>query len=299
MIYSGTYKDRPAIYVKNGDLTAAFLPQDGGKLASLRDASREYLAQAPGERYRRLTPDGDYIASECSGFDDMFPTIDPYTPATGMCRGLEYPDHGEVCRHPLDVHCTQEDVSFRFQSGRFPILWEKRMCCEEDGIAVYYSVENHGEEDFPYIWAAHCMLQADPDGTVLTPYADDADKRVMFGNPGPMDRALPFDPAGESFKYYFREPIGQGWCGYRYGDGTTLLLRYPPEVLRYLGIWINNGSFKSMYNIALEPCSAPYDRPDCAMETGCCSVLAPGQRLTFRLLITVSHGKDGNCDGIG
>ena len=37
MIFSTTYKDRPAIGVKAGRLTARFLPEDGGKMASLTD----------------------------------------------------------------------------------------------------------------------------------------------------------------------------------------------------------------------------------------------------------------------
>ena len=41
------YKDRPAIAITNGILTATFLPLDGAKLVSLKDANgNEYLAQA-------------------------------------------------------------------------------------------------------------------------------------------------------------------------------------------------------------------------------------------------------------
>ena len=40
-----------------------------------------------------------------------------------------------------------------------------------------------------------------------------------------------------------------GWCGYRYADGKTLMLRFPKETVKYLGVWINNGSFEDMYNI--------------------------------------------------
>ena len=36
MTSAGFYKDRPAIRVDTGALTALFLPEDGGKLASLK-----------------------------------------------------------------------------------------------------------------------------------------------------------------------------------------------------------------------------------------------------------------------
>lgn len=287
MIQTCRYKDRPAIAVSNGNLKAVFLPEDGGKMASLYDGIREYLAQNPGNIYQRLLPNGDYVSAECSGFDDMFPTIDPYTPSSGMYRGVAYPDHGEVCRYPMNVEQDVEAVTFTFQSKRFQVRWQKRICCEDGGFGIRYTIENYGTEDFPYIWAAHCMIKAEPDARILTPYEQSAEKQVMFGNFRHPDRTETYDPAGESYKYYYKDPICQGWCGYRYGDGRTLMFRYPAEILGYLGVWINNGSFKSMYNIALEPCSAPYDRPDVATDRGYCSVLKPGQTVQFRLLVTI------------
>lgn len=119
MTSAGFYKDRPAIRVDTGALTALFLPEDGGKLASLKARDGyEYLYQGPESRYRRLTVDGSYIEAECSGWDDMFPTIDPYQP-----EGLPpYPDHGEICRIPLEhIHGADSDL-LRADSRLFPGL---------------------------------------------------------------------------------------------------------------------------------------------------------------------------------
>lgn len=293
MIKRTTYKDRPAFCVEGEHLTAVFLPEDGGKMASLTDGCREFLAQAPGECYKRLLPDGEYVPSECSGFDDMFPTIDPYIPEAGIYRGKIYPDHGEVCRYPMTVKQMEHALEFSFDSKLFAVRFSKRICCEDGGIAIHYAIENRGEEVFPYIWAAHCMLQAQADAQILFPYDSDAPIRTMFGKQLSRMKTEPCTPDGESYKYYFTESIPEGWCGYRYGDGKTLLLQYPKEIVRYLGVWINNGSFKSMYNIALEPCTAPYDKPDAAMAQGYCSVLQPGENLQFHLLFTLQKaGKE-------
>lgn len=291
MIERTSYKDRPAYRVTGERLSAVFLPEDGGKMASLWDGRREFLAQAPGACYRRLLPDGEYVPSECSGFDDMFPTIDLYTPDAGIYRGITYPDHGEVCRYPMEICQGADSLEFTFDSRRFDIRFRKRIRCEDGGIAIRYAIENHGPEAFPYIWAAHCMLQAEADAQIVFPYDEAAPIRTMFGRQLSRIQTEPYAPDGESYKYYFAEPIQAGWCGYRYADGTTLLLQYPERIVRYLGVWINNGSFKSMYNIALEPCTAPYDKPDEAMAQGCCSVLQPGETLQFRLLFTVQEGR--------
>ena len=89
MIYECSYKERPAIAVESGSLIATFLPEDGGKMASLcvRNKGKELLTVRQDKHYKVLTYDGDYVSLECSGFDDMFPTVDPYTPTEGMLSG--------------------------------------------------------------------------------------------------------------------------------------------------------------------------------------------------------------------
>ena len=284
MIYETTYKGRPAYQVKAARLTAVFLQEDGGKMASLQYGDRELLAQAKETHYRRLLPDGDYVSSECSAFDDMFPTIDPYTPDQGLFAGTTYPDHGEVCRYPHQVQVAADGLTFSFSSRRFPVDFAKHIHVNPEGnLVMDYTLTNNGPEPFPYIWAAHCMIQAEPDATIVCPYGSAAPVKSMFGKLLSRDSMQPFTEDGESYKFYYEEPIPEGWCGYRYSDGKTLMLRYPAEIVKFLGIWINNGSFKGMYNIALEPCTAPYDRPDQADAAGCGSVLQPGETVCFRL----------------
>ena len=97
MIVHTSYKNREAFVVESGALRATFLTNDGAKMASLIDleTNRELLLTRDGESYRVLTADGSYVDSECSAFDDMFPTIDPYTPEKGAYKVITYPDHGE------------------------------------------------------------------------------------------------------------------------------------------------------------------------------------------------------------
>ena len=96
-IYKGTYKDIEAVIVETAKLKATFLPKYGAKLTSLKNKAngREYMAEAPGEKYRKLAYGGSYVAAECSAFDDMFPTIDPCICNDYPWQGAEYPDHGE------------------------------------------------------------------------------------------------------------------------------------------------------------------------------------------------------------
>lgn len=288
------YKDRPAYRLTTRTMQAVFLPEDGGKLASIRDDSREYLAQAPGETYRRLFPDSDYVASECSGFDDMFPTIDPIVSTWPGLVGAKYLDHGEVCRYPMEAEVDNDALRLSYTSAELPVRFEKQIQSDPftGDIHIDYRIENHSDVSVPYIWAAHCMLQGDAEGKILLPYAADAPIRTMFGRQLARDRMEPFSAEGESYKYYFPEPIPIGRIGFRHGDGRTIWLCYPESIVKYLGVWINNGSFKGIYNIALEPCTAPYDRPDTAEAAGVGSSLPPRGFVTFRLTIRLTETED-------
>lgn len=295
-IIQTTYKDRPALCVHGARLTATFLPEDGGKLVSLCGDGRELLQQREGAAYRRLFPDSDYVQAECSGFDDMFPTIDPYTPQDGPFRGVTYPDHGEVCRHPVECETAGGSLRFTFHSKRFPIRFTKTVTEEgSGGIAIDYDIANDGNDAFPCLWAAHCMLNAFPDAKIVTPFAPDAPIRTMFGKQLSRERTLPRKADGENYKFFYTDPMPDGWCGYRYADGKTLMLRFPKETVKYLGVWINNGSFEDMYNIALEPCTAPYDRPDAAEQSGCACEIAANSALRFRLTLDMEQ-KEGTSN---
>ena len=296
MIFSTTYKDRPAIGVKAGRLTARFLPEDGGKMASLTDEKGfEYLAQAKGETYQSLTPDGEFIHSECSSFDDMFPTIDPYTAEQGAFAGIPYPDHGEICRLPWEVQLGEREVTFLCRSRLFKTVFRKTVREENGSLAVHYRIENGYDEPYPYLWAAHCMLAGEEGAVVSTAYPDDAPIRKMFGSQEPeamkRDGLVAHDPVnGLAYKFYYTDPIPRGEVSYHYpSTGRTLRLDYDGDKIPWLGVWINNGSFKGMYNVALEIATAPYDSPAEAMKAKACSYLPAGGEVSFSLHFTVDE----------
>ena len=297
-ITPAVYKSRPALRVETAALTALFLPEDGGKLVSVtsnRDGF-EFLCQNPSPDYARLAYDGSYVDSECASWDDMFPTIDPYTPDSGEYAGITYPDHGEVCRLPMTVTTEGDSVTLSCTSRLFAVDFEKRITPEQDGaLALTYTIRNCGREDFPYIWAAHCMMQGADDLRVETPYPADAPVAYMFGPEGresfPRDRLMGYGAGtGAAYKLYYTEPTDGGFLRAVYtesGHAFEMDYRDSAAAIPYVGLWINNGSFKNYYNIALECASAPYDAPHKALERGYCSVIPAGESLTFTLRVRV------------
>ena len=172
MISESFYKGRPAVIVESGDLVSVFLPQDGGKMASLcvRSNGKELLAVKKDKAYKVLAYDGDYVSAECRGFDDMFPTVDPYTPVEGAYEGITYPDHGETCRIAYDVTPLANGAVLKSKSRIFPVDYQKTIRPAEDGgIDIFYRITNNGDVPFPYLWAGHIMLQGEDGIRVFPP----------------------------------------------------------------------------------------------------------------------------------
>ncbi len=277
MITYGKYKNRPSVIVQSETLRAVMLPEDGAKMTSLTGVknNKELLLTKSGEEYKVLTYEGNYVESECSAFDDMCPTIDPYTSDFGENVGKTYPDHGECCRLPYKVEITKDAAVLTARSRLFPITYKKTVAINNRGIRLTYEVENHGVEEFPFLWAGHIMLKGEDDMELRTPFAPDAPIEMMFATSGYDQNTLPkkrlsgFHPGkGAAYKFYYLEPIKEGRFSAVYADGKELIFAYDKEKLPYLGVWLNNGEFQNLYNIAPEPCNIPFDSPHKAKMRG-------------------------------
>lgn len=290
MVQKTVYKDIPAVLVESGTLQAWILPEDGGKLASVKRKKdgKELLAVKSGAAYKRLAYDGSYVDSECSGFDDMFPTVDPDVPEGSIYP--QYPDHGECCRLPYEAALTEKGVTLTAKSRLFPITYTKTLQVgEDDSLRIGYRIENHADVEFPFLWAGHMMLAGAEKARVLAPFGDSTPTEMMFADPMPDDPyALPKDHLmtyqpgkGVTYKFYYLEPMPEGKFGVEYADGSTFSVAVDPKKLPYLGIWLNNGTFQDGYSITFEPCTAPFDAPSRATKRGLTSSIPAGGEFTF------------------
>ena len=98
MITHSNYKNKTSIVLESKKLRAEFLPNPGGKLASLinKETGYEFFVQRDSKTYRDQPFDGVFVDGECSGYDDMFPTIDICNYENEPWKGVKMADHGEV-----------------------------------------------------------------------------------------------------------------------------------------------------------------------------------------------------------
>ncbi len=282
MIKETLYKDRPAVEISNGKITAKFLPLDGAKIASIKDEDgKELLAQARGEKYRVLGVETNYVDAECSSFDDMFPTIDPCE-----INGMKYLDHGESTRREHQFEIKEDSVNFICRLDSLNILYEKTAFFDGDALAVKYSITNKNDFDFPYLWAGHMMFAGELGAEVLSEFENKFEKEVMFGVPCEKPNVLCTHEAQKQWKFYYRGAITPFFCTIKYPiSKRRVTVSFDNQVIKYLGLWMNAGFLNGMYNVAVEPCSALYDAPDKAKDT--CSYIPAGDKIEFTLKINI------------
>lgn len=287
-IYPSRYKDQEALSIESERIAAQFLPGIGAKMCSLvyKPLDRELLVQAPGETYRLQPYDGIYVDGECSGFDDMFPTVDACHYEEYPWQGIRLPDHGEVWSLAWESAIQRDLLWFSVHGVRFPYHLEKWISfTAEDTLHIRYRLTNPTSFPFRFLWAAHIMLSLEegchlalPDGVRsvvctlgqggdLGSYGDESPwpiVRLPDGRERDL-RLLRPRSTGVLEKYYVKGRMPEGWCTLRYPRSNfALTLSFPVDKVPYLGILPNEGIWRDMYNVFIEPATASYDRIDAA-----------------------------------
>lgn len=312
--FEDTYKDIPAVVFENDILEVRITPDVGARTASIlyKPLEKELLWQNTDVKHARPRYADGYEKGEFAGFDEMFPTISRCFCEVAPWTGAELPDHGEVWSIPWRREIRGSTAEFSVEGVRFPYTLSKRVTLEGGALRAEYTLINRSDFSFPCIWAAHPLFTCEegsefivPDtmdriinsvaGATLGPYGAAYDFPRAAAPSGPVDLAkVPRRNEKGYQKYYFADPVSEGWCLlYHPGDRLSVGMSYPPETVKYLGVWLNEGGFAGQYNIAPEPATAAMDRTDAAALWGMDSVLGPGETRTWYLNISVAEGRRG------
>ena len=306
-----TYKDQQAISLNAGKLRAQFLPSLGAKLCSLVYLPRdlELLVQRPGTEYLLQPYDGNYVAGECSGFDDMFPSIDACHYEDYPWKGTRIPDHGEVWSLPWDCSVEGDRLHFATHGIRFPYRIEKWVSASgPSALRLDYRLTNLTGFDFSFIWAAHIMLNLEEGARLELPscvervvnalnlgkadgrYGDELPwptHRQRDGSARDLRQIRPKDTR-EATKYWIKGPMPEGWCALAYpASKISLTISFSTATVPYLGILINEGGWRDMHAAFVEPATGSFDRIDLARLRGELSAVGPRGSYEWHLEIAI------------
>lgn len=316
MIYTSHYKDQPAITLESGHVRAQFLPL-GGKVSSLisLDHNFDVLVHRPGSTYRIEPYDGVYVDGECSGFDDMFPTIDLCHCENAPWQGTKLADHGEVWSLPWSYQIDGERLPLSVHGVRLPYRLDKTAYfADERTLRIDYTLTNLSPFPFDFLWAAHPMLRQDEDSRLLLPAGVNQIANVFSAN-GDLggygdvfDWPIATTPHGHTrdlsrmtprsrdhiTKYYIKGAMPAGWCTLTYPTRKLKLeMAFPVDKVPYLavlpGMMPKEEGMTDPYVMFLEPATASFDRPDAARLRGECSRLPGNGVYTWHLSFSLQN----------
>ena len=302
IIRESLYKDVFAIELETSRYVAKIIPSEGAKIASFKEkqTGKEYLLQNKGEKYNTLGLEKDYEKAECSGFDDMFPTIDKITFVDAKGREIVHPDHGEVCRVDFEYKIFEDRLSLSYNSYTFGYQYEKTLSEGKDGqIIVDYKIINVNDADLFANWTAHCLINVEVGGELILPFEEgqyvdvmsDYNKKLPTGEKVAYDKQLMStaykDGLREMKKYYFPIKPKNGRISYRYTKGDEFVMEFDKDKLPVVGVWINYGVLNDCNCIGIEPSTCGYDTVIGAKEKGMNWVIKREQPLEFKISLFV------------
>ncbi len=309
MVVLDRFQNLSAIRIENEGMRIIVLPENGGKVASIYDKQKnfELLFQNPKQQFERPKIYSNFADFDASGFDDAFPTIDQCSIDVNGQK-IIYPDHGEIWSARFDSVIEGDYALMTYQSIILPYRYSKRLSLHDKRLVCSYKIENTGKVSFPFLWAFHCLVNYNEDMKLIFPrdieHVENVCESRRFGEVGAIYSA-PVDmiKTGQMYdfttvpprtpksmeKYYIKEKITEGRCGYYYpSKDVTAVIEYDAEKLPYLGFWVTAGGFRGDYNCALEPATGYYDSVPVADKNHSSCVLTPGEKFEFALTIELS-----------
>ena len=285
-----TWYGASSVELRAGELRVVVVPELGGKIASLRFRGHEWLAAPAGDLHKPSYGDR-FVEADMSGWDEMLPTIDGCV----LPSGAALPDHGEVWSQPWRVERASAQELVCEVAGRV-LPYEMRRhisAASANGSATLrleYELRVTGREPVPLLWAAHPQFVVSPKTRLVMPSHVDGVWQVWpqgtrLAWPSGGQPALDGVPEGEGRKLYLPTRLRAGWCALEEPDGASLRLSWDPELIPYLGIWIDHALASRQPVVVLEPTTGYYDSLERADRDGRVSVVEPGRPLRFTLMV--------------
>ena len=313
-VKAGQYKGLNSLIIKNKILRAEYLPDYGSKLASVKNlkTGREYLYQSSREKLKKPEWGADFSRYDASGFDEIFPSVDPTFYPSGRYRGQQIPDHGDVwsLTWQYELSFDKSEIQFRTAGPELPYRLKKTVMLDDNKLIIKYQAKNLSEEPFKFIWAAHPLFDCQDEVRILLPAGTDRvvnvdDSNEHLGSWGKIHSypltnsqktgedidlsSVPTPDRQTCQKFYLPHRLEEGYCGLEYPEsGERLELYFPADRVPYLGIWKSMGGFRGDYNLALEPCTGVYDDLYLADKIGRAAIIPAGGEYTWKLTLQIS-----------
>lgn len=261
------------ITLANDRIALTLRPDFGARVTSLTDraSGRQWLVTG-------LCVGGDsYLGDQARGWDECFPTVAPCDHA-----GWDGPlrDHGDLWGRPWQVTADGQTCMATYDDPRF--AFTRALHLRGAGVVADYQVSNRTLAALPYLWSQHCLLATTP-----------ADRIVLQGIAGMQAGGVPVDwPLHAARDLSVVGAAGEGFALKAYGTALNaanaeiigaeggIRFDWSDNEIGAFGLWLDYGGWPPgapVYQVALEPTTAPADDLAQATAMGRARMLAPGE----------------------
>jgi hypothetical protein len=303
--------------LENDLLKVQILPEFGGKIVSLLSVrTGEEFLLPPISEYAHVSPLADFSTGDGGGFDECLPSV-------AACGSIACEpsilDHGDLWRVPWRVDSEDRAVVLHAEATSRPLRLTRRATLEHATLVLEYDLVNLSDSPTSWLWSAHPLLRvAAGDRIVLPDGIREVAVEYSAGGHFARGTSIPWpiatSPSGittdlsrvtkrdaKTAHKLFARLGGSGWGAlYRREFGQGLVVRFDPNALPFLGMWICSGAWPSFgearqYTVALEPTTSDGDSLESAMRNGTSRTLNAREHSYWRLefqLIGASESVD-------
>lgn len=294
----------------NSDLTVMVIPEEGGRVASLRCAESclEFLTQTNHpSAVRGPSFDNRFQDGACAGIEECVPTV-------GSCgeqtEGGSAPDHGDFWQIPWEVtHADKTRLCLEAIGFSRPLRYHKELSLEGRRLIIRSRITNIATAGVSFLYACHPLLAIESGDRVVLPH-EVSSLQLYYSRaaeigvppltvPWPGSASQPLDivrsaETGFAAMLYTRR-LQQGSCGlYRSSRRQGLTVRFDPQLLPFLGLWLCYGGWpdetqgERQHAVALEPTVAPCNTLQEAQLARAAKQLKPNETMEWEIEFDVS-----------
>jgi hypothetical protein len=276
-VFRSTEQGFPVVGLRTAVADLAMVPSLGGRVISLRSrrTGREWCWHRPRPDWLWESKAGDdFGGSPQAGIDECVPSV-----ASCAWRGRAIPDHGEVWYQPwtLDPEAlARQELSATVPLTISPLVFRRDIRADASGGFVFdYHLTNVGPEAEPYLWSLHPLFEIAAGDRLELPEEVDSlrlngglgDRPIAFSDswrypepfPGVRLDRLEVPGMPKACVKGFAGPLTEGRAALvNETTGDKLEVRWDPEVIPQLGLWLNRGH-AGFHQVALEPTNGAPD----------------------------------------
>jgi galactose mutarotase-like enzyme len=301
--------------LQNTELAIIVIPEEGGRLASLRSlrSGVEFLTQS-----RRSGPypqhgfNANFQDGPCAGIEECLPTVGRCSPQT---QGGPAPDHGDFWQLAWDVvACSDNQLSLAASGFSRTLRFKKELSLDQNTLRVGYSVENTGTTAQSFLYACHPLFVISAGDRVLLP-REIHELRLDYSRDnrlGQRDSIVQWPqtqsgirlditerPEAGTAEMFYTFRLDEGWCGiYRSTANQVLEISFDARRLPYLGLWLcyggwpDNSAGPRQYAVALEPTTSGCNSLTEALQSDSAITFEPSEFYDWEILFSVKERRN-------